>query len=86
MNECEIRKKGDLSERHYIKRGNKNKFMAVECGLSVSAFGVRLSVLCFAFGMNLASIAVKTFSHNIYFVKKCCKCAFALICKDTLML
>jgi hypothetical protein len=36
-----------------------------------------------AFGRNLASIAVKMFSHSIYFVKKFYKfCNFNAICKD----
>jgi hypothetical protein len=36
-----------------------------------------------AFGRNLASLAVKMFSHLIYFKKKCYKCCnFNAICKD----
>jgi hypothetical protein len=36
-----------------------------------------------AFGRNLASVAVKMFSHLIYFIKKFYKfCTFNVICKD----
>jgi hypothetical protein len=36
-----------------------------------------------AFGRNLASVAVKMFSHLIYFMKKFYKfCTFNTICKD----
>jgi hypothetical protein len=35
-----------------------------------------------AFGRNLVSVAVKMFSHLIYFIKKFCKCTFNAICKD----
>jgi hypothetical protein len=45
--------------------------------------GVRRSVLCGAFGWNLASVAVKMFSRLIYFMKKFYKCCtLNAICKD----
>jgi hypothetical protein len=40
------------------------------------------SCVC-AFGRSLASVALKMFSHVIYFVKKCYKCCtLNAICKD----
>jgi hypothetical protein len=49
--------------------------------------GVRRSVLCCAFGRNLASVAVKMFSHLTYFMKKLYKfCAFNAMCKDNAVL
>jgi hypothetical protein len=35
-----------------------------------------------AFGRNLASVAVKMFSHVTNFIKKFYKCTFSAICKD----
>jgi hypothetical protein len=59
------------------------------CGLMECAFGgrreygVRRSILCCAFGGNLASVAVKMFSHLIHFIKKFYKCCtFNMIWKD----
>jgi hypothetical protein len=56
-------------------------------GLAESAFGGNLESggrFCVgAFGRNLASVAVKMFSHSIYFENKLYKsCAFSAICKD----
>jgi hypothetical protein len=55
-------------------------------GLAESALGRSLESggqFCVgAFGRNLASAAVKMFSHLIYFIKKFCKCTFIAICKD----
>jgi hypothetical protein len=56
-------------------------------GLAESAFGGSVESggrFCIgAFGRNLASVAVKMFSHLILFVKKCHKsCTFSAICKD----
>jgi hypothetical protein len=56
-------------------------------GLAESAFGGSLESggrFCVgAFGRNLASVAVKMFSHSIYFIKKFYKfCTFSAICKD----
>jgi hypothetical protein len=56
-------------------------------GLAESAFGGSLESggrFCVpAFGRNLASVAVKMFSHLIYFAKNCYKfCTFNAICED----
>jgi hypothetical protein len=56
-------------------------------GLAESAFGGSLESggrFCVgAFGRNLASVAVKIFSHLIYFIRKFYKfCTFSAICKD----
>jgi hypothetical protein len=56
-------------------------------GLAQFAFGGSLDSgvrFCVgAFGRNLASLAVKFFSHLIYFVKNFYEfCAFSAICKD----
>jgi hypothetical protein len=55
-------------------------------GLAESAFGGSLEsggrFYVVAFGRNLASVAVKMFSHLIYFIKKLYKwCAFTAICR-----
>jgi hypothetical protein len=47
--------------------------------------GLRQSVLCWCDGRNLASVAMKMFSHLIYFIKKFYTfCTFNMICKDNL--
>jgi hypothetical protein len=56
-------------------------------GLTESVFGESLESggrFCVgAFGRNLFSVAVKMFSHLIYFIKKYCSfCNFNAICKD----
>jgi hypothetical protein len=54
-------------------------------GLAESAFGGSLGSggrFCVgAFGRNLASVAVKMFSHLIQFIKNFYKCTFNAICK-----
>jgi hypothetical protein len=43
---------------------------------------VRQWVCVCAFGRNQASVAVKMFSHLMYFIKKFYRCTFNVICKD----
>jgi hypothetical protein len=59
------------------------------CGLALSAFGGRLEsggrFGVGAFCRNLASVAVKMFSHLIHFYKKMYTfCTFNAICKDNI--
>jgi hypothetical protein len=60
--------------------------LAVGCG-GVCVYrgsGVRRSVLCW-FGRNLDSVAVKTFSHEIYLLRYFYEfCVFNVICKDNI--
>jgi hypothetical protein len=54
-------------------------------GSGESAFGWSLESdgpFCVgAFGIHLASVAAKMFSHVICFIKKCDECSFRAICK-----
>jgi hypothetical protein len=64
------------------KRGCDCVYGGVWRGLAESVFGRSLESSVGAFGRNLASVAVKMFSHWIYFQKKFYKCTFNAICKD----
>jgi hypothetical protein len=67
---------GDPSARK-CKRGCGGAYVAVWRRLRNS--GIRRSVLYCAFDSNLASVAVKMFSHVINFIKKCYKCVLSVL-------
>jgi hypothetical protein len=69
--------------------GSKNRRQGYGGAYCVSAFGESLKLngwFCTAaIGRNQVSIALKIFSHLIYFIKKFYKfCTFNAICKDNM--
>jgi hypothetical protein len=60
-----------------VVAGNANEVTVPVVGGSLESGG------CWCVWRNLASVAVKMFSHLIYFTKKIYKfCTFSVICKD----